>query len=90
MLSGKKPLFDLLTAKGSIRPDLLAAAFDGETGEEREWAIQVISDARPQYALMKVNERATLEALGSVIVLTRDGLASNQLEKTILADLDRA
>ena len=90
MLSGKKPLFDLITAKGPIRPDLLVAAFDNDTGEEREWAIQIISDTRPQYALMKANERATLETIGQVIVLTRDAIASHLLEKTILADLDRA
>lgn len=90
MLSGKKPLFDLLTVKGPIRPDLLAAAFDADTGEELDWAVQVISDDRTQYALMKQNELRALEALGSVIVLDRNGLGNKLLEKRILADLGRS
>ena len=90
MLSGKKPLFDMLSATGPIRPDLLLSAFDHETGEERDWAVQVISDARSQYGLMKDNARKTLEQLGSVIVLTRQGLAEHRMERQVMADLGRA
>ena len=90
ILTAKKPLFDMLTTRGPIRPDLLASALDHKTGEEREWAIQVISDSRSPYALMKEAERKTLETLGQVIVLTREALGAKALEATILADLGRA
>ena len=90
MLSGKKPLFDMLSATGPIRPDLLLSAFDHETGEEREWAVQVISDARSQYGLMKDSERKTLEQLGSVIVLNREALAAKHMGRQVMSDLGRA
>ena len=89
-LTARKPLFDILTKYGPIRPDLLVAAFDGETGEEREWAIQVLADDRPQYALMKDRERKTLEPLGRVIALTRGDLDRKLLEREVLADLGRS
>jgi hypothetical protein len=89
-LTARKPLFDILTKHGPIRPDLLVAAFDGDTGEEREWAIQVLADDRPQYALMKDRERKTLEPLGRVIALTRGDLDRKLLEREVLADLGRS
>jgi hypothetical protein len=89
-LTVKKPLFDTITKKGPIRPDIVAAVFDHETGEEREWAIQVLSSAQPNYLTMRDNERRMLETLGSVISLSAQGLASNQLERTILNDLGRS
>lgn len=88
-LSAKKPLFDILTRRGPIRPDLLVAAFDGDTGEEREWALQVLADRRPEYALMKDQERALLEQLGSVITLGPDELQQKALARRILGDLGR-
>ncbi len=88
-LSAKKPLFDILTRWGPIRPDLLVAAFDGDTGEEREWALQVMADSRPEYASMKAEERALLEQLGSVIVLGPHELEQKALARRILGDLGR-
>jgi hypothetical protein len=88
-LSAKKPLFDILTRRGPIRPDLLVAAFDGDTGEEREWALQVLADSRPEYALMKDQERALLEQLGSVITLGPGELEQKTLALRILGDLGR-
>lgn len=88
-LTAKKPLFDILTKRGPIRPDLLVAAFDGDTGEEREWALQVIADTRPQHALMRENERKLLEPLGRVIALGATELQDKALASIILADLGR-
>jgi hypothetical protein len=89
-LTAKKPLFDILTKKGPIRPDLLVAAFDGDTGEEREWAIQLLADDRQHYVLKKDHERQILEPLGRVIRLTRGDLDRKLLEREILADLGRS
>ena len=88
-LSAKKPLFDILTRRGPIRPDLLVAAFDGDTGEEREWALQVMADSRPEYALLKAEERGLLEQLGAVLVLGPHELEQKLLARRILADLGR-
>ncbi|MBA3895821.1 MAG: hypothetical protein H0X36_01500 [Sphingomonadaceae bacterium] len=89
-LTAKKPLFNILTKRGPIRPDMLVAAFDGDTGEEREWALQVIADNRPQYALMRDNERKQLAPLGRVIALSAEDLQQHVLKREILADLGRS
>ena len=83
----RRPLFDAPTRHGPMRPDFVIQATDWRTGEEHEWALQLLRSADPAYLELKARERASFEAVSKVVTVTVDDIASDTLFAPILADL---
>lgn len=83
----RRPLFDMPTRHGPMRPDFVIQATDWRTGEEHEWALQLLRSTDPAYLELKTRERACFEATAKVVTITVDDITSNTLFAPILADL---
>lgn len=53
----KRPLFDIVTKAGMIRPDAIVAFLDLRSGLEADFAIQLLREPDPHYLEMKAFER---------------------------------
>lgn len=63
----KKPLFEIHTSKGSVRPDLVVAWFNLVTGEESDFAVQLLRSNDTQ-------ERARIQSMGDRLLEIRPTL----------------
>lgn len=75
----KKPLFDILTEASSVRPDLVVAFLDHRTGEEADFAVQVLRSSDEHYLGLKQVERERLSEVHPTLTLTLDEIASDAI-----------
>ena len=77
----KRPLFDIVTQAGKVRPDAIVAFLDYRTGLEADFAIQLLRERTPRYLEMKADERRRFEEYHRTI-----SIATHQLGDTDLLD----
>jgi hypothetical protein len=87
-LSAKKPLFDVQTTIGPVRPDFVVDLADHRTGELAEAAIVVTSFEEPEHIAFKARQTHELAQLGEVIALDATSLADGALERSIAGRFD--
>ena len=75
----KKPLFDILTDKGFVRPKAIIAFRDYNTGEDDQFAIQLIDDDTPESREVYARERDRIAEIAPVLSFTQDELAGDGL-----------
>lgn len=84
----RRPLFDAITCEGPMRPDFIVQASDRRTGEEREWAVQMLNAGDPDYLALKQRERAYFETIGEVITLDAAAVERDELRAALTWMLD--
>lgn len=75
----KKPLFDIITEAGSVRPDLIAAYLDHRTGEEADFAIQVLRSRDQHYLELKRVERDLIAEIRPTLTVTLGEIAGDAI-----------
>lgn len=80
----KKPLFDILTKKGTVRPDLIVAFLDYRTGEEGDFAVQLLRSRDSEYLALKQIERQRLDLVRPTLTTTIEAVSSG----TVLEQLE--
>jgi len=89
-LSAKKPLFDVLTTIGPVRPDFVIELADHRTGELAEAAIVVTSFDDPDHLAFKAHHQRDLAQLGPVLAVDQAALEQGALEQAIAERLEVA
>lgn len=87
-MTAKKPLFDVPTLAGPVRPDFVLNFNDHRTGELAEAAVLVHSSDEPEHLAFKDHQRQNLSQLGPVIVVDQGSLRAGALERAIAERLD--
>lgn len=80
----KKPLFDILTDRGFVRPDAIVAFRDYRTGEDSEFAIQLLTDFGVSYREQKTRQKERIAELAPMLAIEAGELADD----TVLAKLE--
>lgn len=75
----KKPLFDILTDKGFVRPDAIIAFRDYSTGEDDQFALQLTADDTPEAREAHAHERQRIAEFAPVLSITPDELSGDGL-----------
>lgn len=75
----KKPQFDILTEAGSVRPDLVVAFLDHRTGEEADFAIQVLRSRDAHYLELKQVERSRIAEIRPTLTTTPSEIGTDDL-----------
>ncbi|MBB4860875.1 hypothetical protein HNO88_004221 [Novosphingobium chloroacetimidivorans] len=75
----KRPLFDIVTQAGMVRPDAIVAFLDFRTGLEADFAIQLLRERTPQYLEMKAEQRRRFEEYHRTISIPAHQLADIDL-----------
>jgi len=75
----KKPLFDILTDKGLVRPEAIIAFRDYSTGEDDQFALQLIDDDTPEARDAHASERQRIAEFAPVLSVSVDELAGDGL-----------
>lgn len=83
----KRPLFDLVSRIGPVRPDLVLDLRDFKTGEIMEAALQIVSGHDPQELHQKLRQVEQLRQLAPVVTIHDEDLQGNGLEQAVLDQL---
>ncbi|KEO90458.1 hypothetical protein EH31_10240 [Erythrobacter longus] len=75
----KKPLFDILTDKGFVRPDAIVAFRDYNTGEDDQFAIHLIYDDTLEGREVHARDRECIAEIAPVLSITADELSGDGL-----------
>jgi hypothetical protein len=75
----KKPLFDILTDKGFVRPDAIVAFRDYNTGEDDQFAIHLIYDDTVEGREARARDRDCIAEIAPVLSITADELSGDVL-----------
>jgi len=75
----KKPLFDILTDKGFVRPQAIVAFRDYTTGEDDQFALQLIDGDTPEDYEAHTREQQRIAEIAPVLSFTQDELAGDGL-----------
>ena len=86
-LGFNRPLFDLGSRAGPIRPDLILDLRDGRTGEVFDAALEIVASHEPDYLTVKQRQIATLREVGRVVAVTQEYLQANKLGPVLLREL---
>jgi hypothetical protein len=86
----KRPLFDLVTQAGRVRPDAIVAFLDHRTGLEADFAIQLLSERTPHYLARKAEERARFEEFHRTITIDNHEIEATDLFDRLEAMIDLA
>lgn len=86
-LGFKRPLFDLVSQAGLVRPDLVLDIRDAGTGELIEATVEVIASGEPDYLDAKRRKLATLDQLGRVLVARGETIRTHGMEAILRANL---
>ena len=82
-----RPLFDLMSRIGPVRPDLIVDIRDGRTGEIVDTALEIIPREDPDYIRVKRRQIENLRELGRVVSVSEDHLKTSGLETILLGEL---
>lgn len=77
----KRPLFDIATQAGKVRPEAIVAFLDHRTGLEADFAVQLLRERTPQYLALKAEEKSRFEEFHPTI-----GIHEHELEATDMLD----
>ena len=83
----KRPLFDLTTRAGPLRPDLVLDIRDNSTGELIEAALEVIANDEPDYIDAKQRKISALAELGPTVFARAATLRDHGIEAILKANL---
>ena len=83
----KRPLFDLASPIGPVRPDFVLDIRDANTGEIVETALEVIASEEPDYLAAKRRQLAALDEIGTVIAARAATIDSHGIEAILKANL---
>ena len=86
-LGFKRPLFDLISRAGPVRPDFVLDIHDTNTGEIIETALEVIASEDPDYLAAKRRQLATLDEIGRVIAARAPTIDSHGIAAILKANL---
>lgn len=86
----KRPLFDLVTHAGRVRPDAIVAFLDYRTGLEADFAIQLLRETDPHYLAIKAEERHRFEEFHRTIAIERCDIGSSGLQRRLEQMIDEA
>lgn len=86
----KKPLFDLVTQAGKVRPDAIVAFLDYRTGLEADFAVQLLRDRTPHYLEAKADERMRFEEVHRCITLAHHELGAADILDRLEEMIDSA
>lgn len=75
----KKPLFDILTDKGFVRPDAIVAFRDYTTGEDDRFAIKMTDVTDHQTGGLDARERERIAEIAPVLSISEDELDGDGL-----------
>ncbi|MCJ2180080.1 hypothetical protein [Novosphingobium album (ex Hu et al. 2023)] len=89
-LAVKKPLFDVVTHAGMVRPDAIVAFLDHRTGLEADFAIQLLRERSPQYLEMKALERKRFEEFHRTMTLDVRDLENGDVMASLEQMIDDA
>lgn len=84
----KKPLFDILTEKGHVRPEIIVAFLDHRTGEEADFALQIMRRNDTSYLELKAEERLQLEGITKVITVDHSLVGTDGILDVMEAHID--
>ena len=83
----KRPLFDLASRDGPIRPDLVLDLRDFTTGETIEAALEIVTAGDVDGLGIKLRSVERLRALAPVVTIHAEDLEADRLEAAILDQL---
>ncbi|MFC0205024.1 hypothetical protein [Novosphingobium soli] len=86
----KRPLFDIRTQAGMVRPDAIVAFLDWRTGLEADFAVQLLRERTPQYLEMKAEERRRFEEYHRTISIPAHQLGDTDLLERLEAMINDA
>ncbi|MCW1431984.1 hypothetical protein [Novosphingobium sp. JCM 18896] len=86
----KRPLFDIVTQAGKVRPDAIVAFLDLRTGLEADFAVQLLRERTPQYLEMKADERQRFEEFHRTLSVQVHQLGDADFLDRLEAMLDQA
>jgi len=86
----KKPLFDLVTQAGRVRPDAIVAFLDYRTGLEADFAVQLLREHTSHYLARKAEERARFEEFHRTITFGKHEIEATDLLDRLEAMIDSA
>ena len=75
----KKPLFDILTDKGFVRPEAIVAFRDYTTGEDDQFALQLIDGDTLEGCEAHARDRERIAEIAPVLSVAQDELAGDGL-----------
>ncbi|KHL24202.1 hypothetical protein PK98_14475 [Croceibacterium mercuriale] len=84
----KKPLFDIFHPSGNVRPDLVVAYMDWRTGEEADFAVQVLRETTSHYLERKLIERERIIEIRPALTITLDDIATDAILDKLEAMID--
>jgi hypothetical protein len=84
----KKPLFDIFHPSGNVRPDLVVAYMDLRTGEEADFAVQVLRESTSHYIERKLIERERITEISPALTITLDDIATDAILAKLEAMID--
>ncbi|MGF7155979.1 hypothetical protein [Novosphingobium gossypii] len=86
----KRPLFDLVTHAGRVRPDAIVAFLDHRTGLEADFAIQLLRESDPHYLAVKAEERHQSEEFHRTLAIARHDFGAGVLQVRLERMIDEA
>jgi hypothetical protein len=75
----KKPLFDIFHPSGNVRPDLVVAYLDWRTGEEADFAVQVLRETTSHYLERKLVEKQRITEIRPTLTVTLDDISTDAI-----------
>lgn len=86
----KRPLFDLATHAGRVRPDAIVAFLDHRTGLEADFAVQLLRETDPHYLAIKTEERRRFEEVHRTIAIARRDIDAPDLQDRLERMIEEA